>query len=291
MKFTGQVYRPPPEARTMLLQVTQGCAHNKCSYCSMYDGTKFKIETIDQIEKDVMEARRIYGVQKRVFLVNGDAFVLSAKKLRAISQTITKHFPQMETISMYASIRNIMSKSDEELKDLRENYRINELWVGVETGDADILASFNKGYSMDDTYEQLMRLKKAGYEYNCKLMLGTGGKGRGLEVAEKTAQLINTTKPKLVRETTLGFFEGTKLLEDVRKGTFTPATELEVLEEQKRLIELIDNTHFASNHYINAVSVQGYLPSERQRMLETIDDFILMADDTFLNSTAARESV
>ena len=112
----------------------------------------------------------MYGAQKRIFLVNGDAFVLSAKKLRKISDLIVKYFPMMETITMYSSIRNIMTKTDEELKDLRENYKINELWVGVETGDAEVLKSFNKGYGMDDTYTQLERLNKAGIEHNCKLI-------------------------------------------------------------------------------------------------------------------------
>ena len=293
MKFTGITYRPPPEANTLLLQVTAGCAHNNCTYCSMYTDVKFKVEKLDQIEKDLQEAQRINKIEKRIFLVNGDAFVLSAKKLRKISDLIVKYFPMMETITMYSSIRNIMTKTDDELKDLRENYRINDLWVGVETGDAEILKSFNKGYTMDDTYEQLERLNIAKLDYNCKLMLGTGGKGKALEVAEKTAKLINITKPKMVRETTLGFFEGTQLLNEVKDGAFTPASELEILEEQKKLIELItaENTHFASNHYINSVSVQGFLPKEKDKMLESIDYFIKTASKDYLDTTAARASV
>lgn len=292
MKFTGITYRPPPEANTMLLQVTAGCAHNNCTYCTMYTDVQFKVEKIEQIEKDLAEARKLYGPQKRIFLVNGDAFVLSAKKLRKIATLILIYFPMMETISMYSSIRNIMTKTEDELKELKK-LRINDLWVGVETGDADVLKSFNKGYTMEDTYEQLSRLKKAGIDYNCKLMLGTGGAGKGIQVATNTAKLINETKPKMVRETTLGFFEGTPLLNDVNNGTFTPASELEILEEQKKLIELIDveNTHFASNHYINAVSVQGYLPKDKNAMINSIDYFIQTTDDSFLSSTAARSSI
>jgi radical SAM superfamily enzyme YgiQ (UPF0313 family) len=176
MKFTGITYKPPPEANTMLLQVTAGCAHNNCTYCNMYTDVKFKIENIEQIEKDLAEARNVYGPQKRIFLVNGDAFVLSAKKLKKISEKIVEYFPMMETISMYSSIRNIMTKTNKELKELREKYKINDLWIGV----------------------------------------GTGGAGKGIKVATDTAKLINETKPKMVRETTLGFFEGTQLLNNVR---------------------------------------------------------------------------
>ena len=292
MKFTGITYRPPPEANTLLLQVTAGCAHNKCTYCSMYKDVQFKIEKLEQIEKDLKEARALYGAQKRIFLVNGDAFVLSAKKLKKISDLIVKYFPMMETISMYSSIRNIMTKTDEELKELKENYRINDLWVGVETGDREVLDSFNKGYNLDDTYEQLLRLKKAGIDYNCKLMLGAGGKGKGLELAKQTAKLINITKPKLVRETTLGVFEGTKLQKEVEEGRFIQANELEVLQEQKRLVELIEvDTHFASNHYINAVSVQGNLPRDRQNIVDTIEYFIKDAPEEFLHTSLDRSTL
>lgn len=291
MKYTGITYRPPPEANSLLLQVTVGCAHNKCNYCTMYRDVKFKTEKIEQIEKDLQEAKALYGSVRRVFLVNGDAFVLSAKKLKAIANKIIEYFPEIETITMYSAIRNIMSKSDEELKELRA-LRINDLWVGVETGNAEILESFNKGYSMDDTYEQLFRLNKAGIDYNCKLMLGTGGKGRAMEVARDTAKLINETKPKLVRVTALGFFEGTQITHRVNEGSFIPASELEVLREQQEMIKLIDvYTHFSSNHVINTVQIAGVLPRNKERMINSIDGYIATTDKGFLNSTADRSGL
>lgn len=292
MKYTGITYRPPPEANSLLLQVTVGCAHNKCNYCTMYRDVKFKTEKIEQIEKDLAEAKALYGSVRRIFLVNGDAFVLSAKKLKIIAQKIIEYFPEIETITMYSAIRNIMSKSDEELKELRA-LRINDLWVGVETGNAEILESFNKGYSMDDTYEQLFRLNKAGIDYNCKLMLGTGGKGRAIEVARDTAKLINATKPKLVRVTALGFFEGTVITDRVKEGSFIPASELEVLREQQEMIRLIEaeNTHFSSNHVINTVQIAGMLPRDKQRLIDSIDGFIATTDESFLNSTLNRSGL
>lgn len=291
MKYTGITYRPPPEANTLLLQVTQGCAHNKCTFCTMYKNEKFKVEKMEQIEKDLQEAQRLYGSQKRIFLVNGDAFVLGAKKLKKIANKIIEYFPQMETITMYASIRNIMTKTDEELKELKE-HRINDLWVGVETGNDEVLKSLNKGYSTKDAYTQLKRLNKVGIKHNCILMMGSGGAKKGIEVARDTAKLISVTKPELVGMTSLGFFEGSQLTEDMKKGKFIPANELEILEEQKELITHIEiEVPFTSTHPINAVNISGFLPQDKKRMIETIDHFIETADKSFLEYSETRTSL
>ena len=141
MKYTGPVYRPPLEHNTLLLQVTVGCAHNKCTFCTMYKDVKFEMESLEQIEEDLKEARNYYGKLERIFLVNGDAFVLSANRLKQIAKKIIEYFPECRTISMYASIRNIMNKTDEELKELRD-LRINDLYVGLETGTEEVILKY-----------------------------------------------------------------------------------------------------------------------------------------------------
>ena len=115
MNYTGPVYRPPYEANTLLLEVTVGCAHNKCTFCTMYRDVQFSVAKRNQIEQDLQEAQKLYPKVKRVFLVNGDAFVLSARRLKEIANKIYEYLPSIEVITMYASINNIMHKSDEEL--------------------------------------------------------------------------------------------------------------------------------------------------------------------------------
>ena len=127
MKYTGPVYRPPYEANTLLLQVTVGCAHNKCTFCTMYRDVQFGVEQIDQVEKDLQEAQQFNGNVKRIFLVNGDAFVLNARRLKEIAEKIHHYLPKVETITMYASINNIMHKSDEDLAELAK-LGIGDLW-------------------------------------------------------------------------------------------------------------------------------------------------------------------
>lgn len=292
MKYTGPIFRPPLEANTVLLQVTVGCSHNKCSFCTMYKDTRFEIEHIDQIEKDLKEAKQTYGTLKRIYLLNADPFALSGKRLKEIARKIIEYFPEMETISMYASIRSIKHKTDEELREL-ESLRINDLWVGIESGNDETLKHLNKGYTLDTAREQLKRLGAAGIRHNGIYMLGTGGKGKGLERAVDSAKLINETKPQLVGITSLGFFEGSPLTEEVSNGDFIPATELEILEEEKKLIELIevDSMPFYGDHPINAVTIAGLIPEEREDMLDTINYVIETADKSFLNSSAIRSSL
>ena len=216
MKFTGPIYRPPIEANTPLLQVTVGCAHNNCKFCTMYKEVQFTIENLEQIEKDLKETKHIYGDIKRIFLVNGDAFVLNANRLKNIAKLILKHFPNMETITMFASIRNVIGKTDAELQELYD-LKINELWIGLETGKKETLDYMNKGFSLEQSYEQLERLNKARIKHNGIYMLGASGTGKGIESATLSAKLINITKPQLVGVAPLDFGEKVNYLKRLGK--------------------------------------------------------------------------
>lgn len=289
MKYTGPTYRPPIEANTPLLQVTVGCSRNKCSFCTMYKDTHFSIESIEQIERDLKEARIIYGSIRRIFLLNADAFVLNYKKLKTVCDKIIEHFPEMETITMYASIKNIKIKKDEDLEKIRA-LRIDELWVGVETGNDEALKRLNKGHTAGEAENQLKRLNRAGIKHNMILMLGTGGKGQGIQNACDTAHLINQVKPNLVGLTTLGFFEGSQLSEQVQRNEFIPASELEIFEEERKLLELIDvnNMPFFGDHQTNVVPLRGVLPRDRAKMLSNIDGMIAAHNEQFLMSSMER---
>lgn len=258
----------------------------------MFQDTRFSIEKIDQIEKDLHEAKSRYGSLTRIFLVNGDAFVLNARKLKEIAKKIIEYFPEMETISMYASIRNIIAKTDEELQALRD-LRINDLWVGLESGNEDVIQHMNKGYTLKDAYKQLARLNQAGIRHNGIFMLGAAGKGKSIENAIDTAKLINKTKPSLVGFTTLGIFEGSRLSQEVEQNLFELATELEILEEEKKLIELIqlEDLPFYGSHPINSVNLDGVLPKDKGDMIDALNHVIETADKGFLNRSSNRSTL
>lgn len=293
MHFTGTIYRPPvePMLGAELLQVTVGCAHNKCRFCNMYRSVKFSVEPLSQIEEDVMELRQRRKRIERIFLVNGDPFGLSTKRLKAISEIIIKHIPELKVISMYASINNIKHKTDEDLITLRE-MRFNDLWIGAESGNEEHLLYMNKGNTLQDSYTQLERLNKANIRHNHCYILGIGGHGMGIQNAIDTAKLINATKPSILWFCSLGFFEGSEMPEDVAQGIFSPATELEILEEELKVLELIDleKVHFYGIHPTNAVSVHGILPHYRKLMIQEIKQFIEHADPALLNGSIKRKA-
>lgn len=257
----------------------------------MYRDVKFSVDPILQIEKDLQEAQQTYGNVKRVFLVNGDAFVLSARRLKPIAELIHKYLPQVEIITMYASISNIKGKTDNELAELSK-LGIGDLWVGAETALGDALNYLNKGSSIEDTNEQLERLNKAEITFFYGFMFGAAGKGRGIENAEANAKLINKVKPLGIVPTTLSPNDGTKLANDVANGIFQMATEREVLEEQKLTIELIDvDTYYMGIHVINSISFDATLPTDKQSAIGRINNAISNTNEAHLNSVPQRHTI
>ena len=292
MRYEGTTYRPPTEADTPLLQVTVGCAHNRCTFCDMYRDVTFRRISMDQIEADLRELRGIHPKSERIFLVNGDAFVLGTNTLKAITDKIKRIFPECRTVSMYASIGNINAKSDRELSELRD-IGINDLYVGVESGWNAVLEKINKGHAMADANHQLDRLNRAGIDHIANLMLGVAGNGKGLENARWTAEFLNNTRPSLIWVGTLAIFEGTALHEEMARGSFVPSSELEILEEEKALIDAIElnNVRFLGVHPTNAVRISGRLPQDKQKMMAAIDEGIKNLGDNTLATTFARTSL
>lgn len=271
MHYTGTIYRPPFEARSLLLQVTTGCSHNKCSFCTMYRDEPFRVEPLEQIEEDLAEARQYVPNVTRVFLENGDPFALSADRLEQIAVMIHAYMPRVETIAMYASIKNVIGKSDEELRRLR-NLGINELNIGVESGLDEALSYMNKGYTAAQAKYELNRLKSAGIDYGANIILGCAGPERRHENAVATAALLNETKPYLIFTGTIHSDPGCPLYEDMQSGRFVESTFGEYLDEEEELLELLDLTdcHLFGLHPSNIVTMHGNLPEDKAAMLELV---------------------
>jgi coproporphyrinogen III oxidase-like Fe-S oxidoreductase len=229
---------------------------------------------------------------KRVFLVNGDAFVLSASRLKAMAEKIIGYFPEVEVITMYASINNIKTKTDAELKEL-EALRLNELWVGVETADKETLEYLHKGFTLEESRFNLKRLQEVGIRFYQGFMYGAAGKGKGIEIAIKNASLINEVKPMGLAPTTLKPNEGSQLAKDVSEGKFLLATEREIFDEMNKLIELVDTDGliYYGFHVINTIPFNCRLPRDRQKALDYIDKRISEMDDNYLDSIPKRHTI
>lgn len=271
MNMTGVVYRPPYEADSFLLQVTQGCSHNKCTFCYMFPDVKFKVSPMEEVEADIEEAARYRSDYTRAFLEHGDAFVLSADRLMEIAEAIRKRMPKVKTVAMYASIQNIKHKTDAELRRLCD-CGISGLDIGVESGLDAALSYMNKGHTAEEAKEQLLRLTKAGIDYSFNAILGCGGADLWCENAEATAELINAVQPHLLFIGSLHAQPGCRLYDDMRTGAFKECTIGQLLDEQELLISRLDlkDTIYFGSHPSNLVPMQARLPKHKEEMLEAV---------------------
>ena len=267
------MFRPPFEAASLLLEVTHGCSHNACAFCTMYRGVPFQLEPMERVEECVRTAAvRRPGV-KRVFLEHGDASALSAERLIRIAELIHTYLPRVEMIAMYASIKNIASKSDDDLERLREA-GIGDLNVGVESGLDEALRWMNKGYTAAQARHELLRLKRAGIPWGANVILGAAGPALRSENAIATAELLSATQPKLIFNGTLHADPGCPLYEAIKSGAFAESTFGEYFDEEETLIERLelDDCVFFGLHPSNVVTMEGRLPQDKDRLLAELRD-------------------
>ncbi|MDD7305737.1 MAG: radical SAM protein [Peptoniphilaceae bacterium] len=289
MHYTGQVYRPPLEAYTPLLEVTIGCSHNKCAFCTMYKQTPFSLAPKENIEADLKELSNYDSFIDRIYLLNGDPFVLSTDKLVDIANMIHSNLSNVKTITCYASFYNLKNKSVDELKKLK-SLGYNELYIGVESGYDKVLSYLNKGANLDEYKEGLEKLKEASIEYHAIIMLGIAGRGNSKINAQKTAEFLNLYPPRSVFPMTTDVQKGSMLYEMRKNGLFEEATIREILEEQIELVEnlqLDDNALYSSAHAVNMLSIRHRFKN-KDKILEKLHYALNHAPDEILNSTNQR---
>ncbi len=291
MHYTGQVYRHPIEARTPLLEVTAGCSHNKCSFCTMYRETPFQVSPIEHIEEDLQELKNSNMPIKRIFLVNGEPFILPTKKLIAIGELIHKYFPDIETITCYASIKSLKNKTLEELKSLRA-LNFNELHIGLESAYDPAIKQMNKGFTAKEAYENIEKLTKAGFAWDAIIMTGVAGKGKGNIHIEETAKLLNTYPPYLVSLMTTSVAQGTPLEKMRDAGEFVECTELEKIEEEKYLLQLLNcpEAYFFGGHNYNLIPVNGPL-SDKEAIIQHINTRLKNFSADILHDVHDRDNI
>lgn len=228
--------------------------------------------------------KNLGGSPRKIFIGDGNPLALPAERLLSVLALIREYFPNCREIMMDATVTNIAEKSDSELAALREG-GLCELFLGIESGLEDVLEFMKKDHTVAEARLQIERIKKAGLIYSAHIMCGTAGRGRGMENAESTARFLNETRPRKVINTSLFIEEGAPLLRDIASGAFTPASELENLLEERRLIELIDvpvEKYDGLHDYIEA-RVKGRLPEDRGKMLARLAQCALrvIEDDIF----------
>ena len=280
MSLDELVYRPPYEAASFLLQVTHGCSHNRCTFCTMYRGVPFSAETDECIERQLAWAKARCPEKDRVFLENGDPFALPAERLLEIADMIHAYLPKVKTIAMYASVKNLKGKTDDDLRRLRA-CGINDLNIGVESGLDAALAAMNKGYTAAEALHHLERLGEAGISYGANIIFGCAGPDNRRENAAATALLLNRTKPCLIFTGTLHADPGCPLYDDLQSGAFVESSFGEYLDEEEALLRALtlDGCDFFGLHPSNVVRMRGWLNRDKPELIAEVQATRRRLDD------------
>jgi radical SAM superfamily enzyme YgiQ (UPF0313 family) len=278
MKYEGMIIRPPSEAGSLLLQVTVGCSHNKCTFCRAYKDKKFRIKTDAEIDEDIAEASHYRRIEK-VFLCDGDALIIPQERLKGILVKIRENIRGLQRIGVYANAKSILRKSVADLVELREN-GLGIIYLGIESGNDEVLKKVQKGSDRAKILEAGLRVKEAGITLSATVLLGIGGVEKSREHALDTAKLLTEMDPDFVGALTVMVIPGTPLYEEQSSGSFKLPDKFGMIAELGAIIANSEftNCFFTSNHASNYLPLRARLPEEKEQVLRLIENVIRTGD-------------
>lgn len=270
MYYEGKIYRPWIEANSLLIQTTIGCSHNKCTFCDMFREKRFSVRKLEDIYKDIEEARRMYTRVEDFFLIDGNVMVMKTDFILAVINKIKELFPESKKISLYSQYNDFRRKSVEELKTLKEA-GLTTAYVGLESGDEKILEDVKKGMTQQQAIEGAAKAKEAGIRVLASFIFGLGGKERSKEHIEETVRMLNIVQPEEIAPMALAVQPGTELESQINSGEFVQATPLQILEEEKYLLENMNfSTYYWGDHGNNIVTLKGQFPERKDQFLSLV---------------------
>jgi radical SAM superfamily enzyme YgiQ (UPF0313 family) len=272
MHYEGHIIRPPSEADSILLQVTVGCSHNKCTFCGAYKGERFKIKPDETIMADIAFAARYARRQRRVFLCDGDALIVPQRRLVAILEAIRRQLPWVERVGVYANTKGLAMKSDAQLAELR-SLGLGIAYMGLESGDDPTLQAVCKGADSQRMILMGRKARAAGIRLSVTVLLGLAGVERSAIHAEATGRVLSAIDPEYVGALSLMLIPGTPLYEDHRQGRFRLPDPMGLLAELRTMIDhtRLSGGLFHANHASNYLPIRARLPEDRERTLALID--------------------
>ncbi len=272
MHYEGMVYRPPSEANSILLQVTTGCSHNKCTFCGMYKGQRFSIKPDAIVDADIDYAAKHFPYAQRLFICDGDALIVPQKRLLHILHQIEEKLPRISRVGIYANTKGLRMKSETELLELRK-HGLGILYLGLESGDDVTLAAMNKGADAAQMIAMGRKAKAVGIPLSVTVLLGIAGPERSHIHAVETGRVLSAIDPEYVGALSLMLEPGTELYNRYQAGEFSVPEPLAVLQELRTIIEQTNLTNglFHANHASNYLPIRAKLPEEKEQTLALID--------------------
>jgi len=287
MDYVGNLFRPPSEGRSMIIQTTVGCSHNQCTFCGAYKDKKFYIKDLALIKRDIDEASKYRGYFDKVFLADGDVLIMPTNTIIEIMAYIHKKCPWTERIGVYGNTKAILKKTPQELKELK-GAGLLIVYHGIESGNKEVLRRIKKGAFPNKMLEASQKIINAGIELSQTVLLGLGGLG-GTELSEEhaidTGKLLSEMSPDYASALTVMLIPHTELGKAATNGTFKLPSKFDILKELRLMIENMNmkrDCFFTSNHASNYLPIRAHLPKDKNSVLELIDAVIAHGDENIL---------
>ena len=285
IRYEEPVFRPPSEAKSLIFQITLGCSYNRCTFCGMYKMKRFRIRPLEEVIEEIRWASKEYPFVRRVFLADGDPLCVPTDYMLRVLGELCKSFPRLERVGTYATPQNLLEKSPDELRDIREA-GLKILYVGVESGSDRVLEFVKKGVNQRQIVEALVKAKEAGFTVSTTFILGLGGRDWWEEHALESAKVVNEAVPHYTAALTLMLIPKTVLHWQAQRGIFKVPTQRQIMKEMLLFVENIEvETVFRSNHVSNLIPIKANLPEDKLRLSNELAGYILMTPEEPLPST------
>ncbi len=290
LNYEGSIWRPPSEARSLILQATVGCSHNACTFCVSYKNKRYRVRGAEGIQGDLKSLpHSVKSRTSRVFLADGNALAMNSNELLDVLAILRQELPALERVGTYAYAKDVRNKSVRDLIALRDA-GLGIVYLGLETGDDELLRWVRKGVTTEENVQASLKIRQADIPLSITIILGLGGVEKSEQHAVSTAIALNRIDPEYVGALTLMIPPGTPMYELVKRGEFQSMKPFDTLKELRMLIRHLDvsNCIFRTNHASNYLPLRGTLNRDRARLLELLDDAIESGDERRLRPSHNR---
>lgn len=275
IRHEGQIYRPPSEAESLILQATIGCSYNRCTFCAMYRDKRFRVRPIEELGREIEWAARALGPVRKVFLADGDALVAKSAFLVELLERLRAALPDLQRVSCYASPQALDVRAVDEMRRLKEG-GLSLYYLGIESGHDEVLSRLEKGVDATEMIRVAGKATEAGVKLSTMILLGAGNRALSLEHARASARVVNAIQPRFVSTLVMTPVEGTPLWDQAGRGEVDELTPLELARELREFLAglELDGSVFRSNHASNYLALAGNLPRDKARLVAALDQVL-----------------